>query len=120
MADRRRVDAVDLVHAWLSDDGQRLHLKLLERDGRTITISVPLVCLTTILMSVPQKIDPDEAPTLAAWTMTPAGNGDDLVLTLRTPDGRSVSFLTRRSQIEGMATIATHSQPARPAVKRVH
>jgi hypothetical protein len=46
--------------------------------------------------------------------MGPGENGQDLVLTLRTPQGLAISFATKPWQVEGMATIATDGR-ARPA-----
>jgi hypothetical protein len=45
--------------------------------------------------------------------MDRVGNGQDLVLTLRTPEGQAVSFAMKPWQVEGMATIATYGNAAR-------
>jgi hypothetical protein len=47
-------------------------------------------------------------------------NGQDLVLTLRTPEGQSVSFAMKPWQVEGMATIATYGTSGRTGVTTVH
>ncbi len=41
------------------------------------------------------------------WNMAHADNGD-VVLTLCTPEGLSVSFSVKRWQVESMATVATY------------
>jgi hypothetical protein len=52
--------------------------------------------------------------------MDRAGNGQELVLTLRTPEGIAVSFTTKPWQLEGMATIATYGNAGPLPVKTVH
>jgi hypothetical protein len=49
-----------------------------------------------------------------------AENGHDLVLTLRTSEGRAVSFMAKPSQVQGMATIATYGSGQGRALKTVH
>jgi hypothetical protein len=48
------------------------------------------------------------------------GNGQDLVLTLRTPEGQSVSFAMKPWQVEGMATIAHYGNSGRAPGTTVH
>ncbi|MGD0109823.1 MAG: hypothetical protein ABSC06_38240 [Rhodopila sp.] len=48
------------------------------------------------------------------------GNGQDLVLTLRTPEGQAVSFAMKPWQVEGMATIATYGNSGRRSEKTLH
>jgi hypothetical protein len=48
------------------------------------------------------------------------GNGQDLILTLRTPEGQAVSFAMKPWQIEGMATIATYGNASGTSAGPVH
>jgi hypothetical protein len=47
-------------------------------------------------------------------------NGQELVLTLRTPQGQVVSFAIKPWQVEGMATIATYGNTAGIAERTLH
>jgi hypothetical protein len=49
-----------------------------------------------------------------------AENGQDLLLTLRTPEGMVISFTLRHWQVEGMATVATYGSAQRAQPKTVH
>jgi hypothetical protein len=52
--------------------------------------------------------------------MSAADNGQDLLLTLRTPEGLAISFTLKLWQIEGMATIATYGGTNRVQPKTMH
>jgi hypothetical protein len=49
-----------------------------------------------------------------------AENGQDLLLTLRTPEGVAMSFTLKPWQVEGMATIATYASAQRSQPKTLH
>jgi hypothetical protein len=57
---------------------------------------------------------------LDEWSMTPAENGRDMVLTLRTPEGLAVSFTIKPWQVQGMATVATFGRSGETPPKSVH
>jgi hypothetical protein len=119
LTEHLRIDATELIQAKLSPDSTRLQLTLRDQDGQSVSLSLPLACLNTILTAAPRQAATDEVHRLDSWTMDHAEAGNDIVLTLRTPEGLAISFNTKRWQIEGMATIATYGM--RPtSAKRLH
>jgi hypothetical protein len=120
VADRGKIEATGLVDVRRSQDGALLHLRLLDAAGQTISLSLPTDCLNAVLTAMPQRVESDAVHPLDTWTMAAAENGQDLVLTLHAPDGRTVSFATKPYQVQGMATIATYGIADRPATKRLH
>jgi hypothetical protein len=120
MTSKTAIEAVDLVGVRLSDDGWFVRAYFADKEGQTVSLTLPTECLSMLASVVPNRLDPDTVHVLHAWSMDHTANGEDLVLTLRTPDARTVSFLTKPWQVKGMATIATWSE-ANPAVlKPVH
>lgn len=109
VADNTRIDAAELLSVGLSSDGTRLRLVLRDTGGGSVALSLPAGWVNAVVSSVPHNVDSGPVHRLESWSMAPSGDGQDLVLTLRTAEGRSVAFATRPWQIEGMATIASHS-----------
>ena len=70
--------------------------------------------------TLPGRVDPGTIYTLDTWTMGTTENRQDLLLTLRTPEGLTISFIIKPWQVEGMATIATYGSSNRPFPKSVH
>jgi hypothetical protein len=120
LADKVKIDADQLTEARLSEDAARVHLTLLDQDGQRISLSLPVDCLNTIITALPGRADPGTIHKLDTWNMGTAGNGQDLLLTLRTPQGLAISFTLKPWQVEGMATIATYGSAARSSMKTVH
>ena len=120
VSDRSKIEATGLVDVRRSQDGALLHIRLLDAAGQTISLSLPTDCLNAVLTAMPQRVESDAVHPLDTWTMAAAENGQDLVLTLHAPDGRTVSFATKPYQVQGMATIATYGIADRPATKRLH
>lgn len=83
-------------------------------------MSFPACWLNAMLNAVPQSTGPDTVHPVDSWTMDRLGNGRDLVLTLRTPEGQAVSFAIKPWQVEGMATIATYGNSGRALEATVH
>jgi hypothetical protein len=115
-----KIDTDQLTEARLSADTTRVHLTLLDRDGRKTILSLPTNCLNTIVNLLPGRADPGSVHTLDTWTMGTTENRQDLLLTLRTPEGLAISFIIKPWQVEGMATIATHGSSNRPLPRSVH
>ena len=118
--ERQRIDAAELLSVRPSEDGARLSLVLRDAAGVSITLSLPCACLNALLASMPQDVDSGAVHQLDSWRVVPSENGRDLLLTLRTAEGRAVSFATRPWQIQGMATIAAYSGVAGAAPKLRH
>ena len=85
-----------------------------------VSLSLPAGWLNTMLNAVPRHVESGTVHPLDSWTMDRLGNGQDLILTLRTPEGKSVSFATKQWQVEGMATIATYGTVAPGPGETVH
>lgn len=111
MTDRVRIDAAELLDVRLSSDRTRLLLRLRDQTGQSVSLSLPTSCLNTMMTAMPQQIETGTVHLLDTWTM--GENGEDLVLTLRTPQGLSISFTAKPFQVEAMATIATYGREHR-------
>lgn len=102
------IDARELIDVRMSADGRSLRLCVRNQSGQRVSFSFPACWLNTMLTAVPEAHRPDTVHSLDSWSMERVGNGQDLVLTLRTPEGQAVSFAIKPWQVEGMATIATY------------
>ncbi len=120
MTDRVKIDVTEVLRAWASEDGRRLHVKLVTAGGSTVTLTLPISSLNAVLTPVTPRTDPAETRLLDTWTMRHIDNGGEVLLTLCTADGEAVSFVTKAAQIEGMATIATYGRPGRRSAKVLH
>jgi hypothetical protein len=120
VAERVRIDATQLAEIRLSDDATRVTMTLLDASGQEVLLSVPADCLNAVVSIVPRQAAPDVVHRLASWSMGVAENSQDLVLTLRTPEGVAVCFTLKLWQVEGMATIATYGGAQRPPAKTLH
>ena len=120
MVERTGIDAAELIGVRLSPDRKRLRLTLRDEAGRTMSLSLPANWLNTLLNAMPRQVENGTVHSLDSWTMDRLGNGHDLILTLRTPEGQSVSFATKQWQVEGMATIATYGSMAPVPGETVH
>lgn len=120
MADKVRIDIDQLSEVRLSADGSRVLLTLLDDRGQKVTLSLPTNCLNKVFAAVPGQADPGVVHKLDSWSMGTVDNGQDLLLTLRTPEGAAVSFTLKPWQVEGMATIATYGSSSRPQPKILH
>ena len=115
-----RIEADQLTEVRLSADGARVLMTLLDDEGQKISLSLPAGCLNAVLSVVPRQPVPGAVHKLDTWNMAMAENGQDLLLTLRTPEGLSVSFTLKPWQVEGMATIATYGSFHRTQPKSLH
>jgi hypothetical protein len=115
-----RIDADQLTEARMSADGKRVLLTLRDAEGQKILLSLPANCLNAVLSAAPRRAEPGAVHTLDTWNMGVAENGQDLLLTLRTPEGLAMSFTLKPWQVEGMATIATYGGAHRSQPKILH
>jgi hypothetical protein len=120
LVDPLRLDAAELISVRLSHDPRRLRLKLRDQAGRVVVLSLPGNWLNTQQNVLPRQVESGTVNKLDSWSMDRVGNGQDLVLTLRTPEGIAVSFTAKRWQVEGMATIATFGNSEPAPVETVH
>jgi len=108
MTDSRNIDAAELDSVLLSADGRRLRLRVRDQIGRLVCLSLPATWLNSLLTALPRSHASGEVHKLDSWSLNRMPNSQDLVLTLRTPEGEAVSFAIKPWQVEGMATIATY------------
>jgi hypothetical protein len=73
-----------------------------------------------MLNAVPTSSGAAAVHPLDSWSMDRSSNGDDLILTLRTPEGQAVSFTMKPWQVEGMATIATYGRSGHTTGTTIH
>ena len=109
-----------LIDVQLSPDRTRLRLRLRDAAGQAVLLTLPSTCLNTILAVLPRDVEARTVHHLDAWAINVAENGEDLILALRTPEGRAVSFRTKPSQVQGMATIATYGRNTRHPTGTIH
>jgi hypothetical protein len=114
------IDAVELIGVRISSDGKHLRLRVRDQGGQAMTLSFPSGWLNRMLNVLPQSPGPDSVHSLDSWSMDRTSKGQDLILTLRTPEGQTVSFVMKPWQIEGMATIATYGNTLQTSAKTLH
>jgi hypothetical protein len=119
MTERPDIDAVELISVRMMHGAGRLRLRIRDQDGHPHTVAIPIQWLDSIVTASSAPPCGDEARPLASWSLDRT-NGDDLLLTLRTPDGHAVTFTMKPWQIAGMATIATYGSADPPRKNSLH
>jgi len=119
-SDTVKIDADQLTEVRLSADGTRVIMGLLDDAGQKVSLSLPATCLNAVLSVVPRHSEPGAVHKLDSWNMGVAESGQDLLLTLRTPEGLAISLTLKPWQVEGMATIATYGSFQRSHPKTMH
>jgi hypothetical protein len=114
------IEATELIGVLASPDGKQVRLRVRDQDGQTVSLMLPTCWLNAILSALPRSPGPGTVHPVDSWSMDRLGNGQDLVLTLRTPEGQSVSFAMKPWQVEGMATIAHYGNSGRAPGTTVH
>jgi hypothetical protein len=120
LADRVKIEANELTEVRLSADGARAILTLLDDTGCKISLSLPVNCLNAVMSVAPRYAEPGAVHKLDSWNMGVTESGQDLLLTLHTPEGLAISFMLKPWQVEGMATIATYGSARKSQPKSMH
>lgn len=120
MIERRRIEASELIDVRLSHDGSRLLLTMRDQGGASVSLFLPTMNLNTILAALPGPPETGVVHPLDGWSIRRAENGGEYLLTLRTAEGRSISFATKPWQMEGMATLTAHGGLYQVQPKRLH
>ena len=107
MTDRSRIDA-ELEGVRLSPDGSRLILLLRDTGGHKLSLSLPVSCVNAVLTAAPPPVAAGIVQSVDAWDLMPAENGQDMILTLCTAEGKAMSFIIRPWQVDGIATVASY------------
>jgi len=119
VTNRSRIDA-DLDGVRLSPDGSRLILLLRDDMGQRVSLSLPTSCLNALLTAAPSPLETGTVQSVDAWNMVPAENGQDMLLTLCTPEGKAISFRIKSWQAEGIATVATSGSTRGRISRSIH
>jgi hypothetical protein len=114
------IEATELVSVRVSANGKRLRLLARDQNGQTMAFSLPACWLNAMLTALPHSSGSGTVHLLDSWSMDRMGSSQDLVLTLRTPEGQTVSFAIKPWQVEGMATIATYGNSGRTSETPMH
>jgi hypothetical protein len=119
VTEHSRIDA-ELDGARLSLDGSRLILLLHDAAGQKVSLSLPTQCLSAVLTAAPQPVACGTVHSVETWSMSSGKNGQDMILTLCTPEGMVMSFALKSWQAESMATVATHVSTRNSVGRSVH
>ena len=119
MTDRSKIDA-ELDGVRLSPDGLRLILLLRDRGGQKLSLSLPTSCLNAVLAAAPPPVGSGIVQSVDAWNLMPAENGQDMILTLCTAEGKAMSFIIKPWQVDGIATVATYGSTRGRAGRSTH
>jgi hypothetical protein len=122
-----RIDVRKLIRFETADDGSSIEMLVQDSAGRSASLSFPIECLTSLIMTLPGMVTSalqhrQKDPTLRVvfplqeFDVELSSNLDTRILTLKTPDGFAVSFGLNEDQCRriGCAT------PRRPKVQRRH
>ncbi len=114
------IEATELLGLHLSSDRKYLRLRIRDQAGGPVTVSLPTCWLNAMLTALPRSPGPDTVHSLDSWSIDRIGTGQDLVLTLRSPEAQAVSFAIKPWQVEGMATIAMYGNAGTTPPTTVH
>ena len=117
------IEATSLTVCEVSDDGQAVRLNLLDREGRAVAVTLPLACVSSLIMTLPAiqtqalrtaHADPSLRVAYPAerWALERSDEGGCLLLTLSTPDGFQVCFSLHSGALADMARAAACSETA--------
>jgi len=119
MTEPADIDAVELISVRLMPGERRIRLHIRNQNSEPRTVTIPMQWLDAIVNASPAPPCEAEARRLASWHLERT-NGDDLLLTLRTPEGQAVTFTLKPWQLAGMATIATYGSADPPHKGPLH
>ncbi len=114
------IEAASLTTCEVSDDGRDVRLNLLDREGRAVAVTLPLACVSSLIMTLPAiqtqalraaHADPSLRVAYPAerWALERSDDAGCLLLTLITPDGFQVCFSLHSEALADMARAATCS-----------
>jgi len=109
LSERIRVDARELVRIESTPDGRGICLHLVDEAGRTVVLRLPAHAVRAVGDLVPRPPEPACLHPVESWRLRPTDDGAALILTLHTPEGCAASYRMNAWQIEGIATLASHS-----------
>jgi hypothetical protein len=111
-----RIDASELSHVEITQDGQRICLRVRDGAGQAASMSLPIDCLNAVLMAVPRTDKDllagaaDQVYRVDSWSLGQDEAG--LVLNLHLPDGTKIAFGMKPWQLTAIASLAGSAAPA--------
>jgi hypothetical protein len=122
-----RIDIEKLTRFETADDGSSIEMLVEDIAGRSASLSFPIECLTSLIMTLPGMVTSavqrrQKDPTLRVvfplqqFEVELSSNLDTRILTLMTPDGFAVSFSLSEDQCRKIGCAV----PGKAAVPRRH
>jgi hypothetical protein len=104
-----------LTNSQIDSTGDSFRLNFEAIDGRPASVTLPVECLNSLLMTLPRLLEQalktryrDDSLKLvyptSGWTLETAVGSNQLILTLNTPDGFRVSFALSPEDADGLAS----------------
>jgi hypothetical protein len=104
-----------LTNSQIDSTGDSFRLNFEAIDGRPASVTLPVECLNSLLMTLPHLLEQalktkyrDDSLKLVyptgGWTLEAAVGSNQLILTLNTPDGFKVSFALSPEDVDGLAS----------------
>jgi hypothetical protein len=118
------IDVRKLTRFETADDGFSIKILVEDATGRPATLSFPIECLTSLIMTLPEMVtaavqrqqkDPTLRVTfpLEQFEVELSSDLDTRILTLRTSDGFAVSFSLSEEQCRGIGCAGLERTGAR-------
>jgi len=104
----------EALTTWsVSHDGSRVRLGFADGDGDPCRIDLPMAVMSALLLTLPRILqcafdtrgdgsDRMVHP-LGSWSVERAAGQEELILTLKTPDGFSIAFALASDELAAMA-----------------
>ena len=107
----------------IDPDGDYFRLNFSDTEGKPASVTLPTDCLNELVMTMPRiattalRIKHNDSSLrlvypLGDWQLEEAPGHSCLILTMKTPDGFSVSFKVGRGDIEEIAELAAGTSVA--------
>jgi len=113
------IEATELLSVRVIHADGSIRLRIRDQNGQRLTIALSAHWLNAIVTALPWPPSVGEVRPLASWSMDRT-QADNLLLTLRTPEGQAVTFAMKPWQIAGMATVATYGNTDPPEKGSIH
>jgi len=104
-----------LTNFQVDSTGDSFRLNFEAIDGQPASVTLPVECLSSLLMTLPRLLEQalktkyrDDTLKLVyptgGWALEAAGGSNQFILTLNTPDGFKVSFALSPEDADGLAS----------------
>lgn len=103
------LDAAEILDVRLDIGRDRLRLRMRLDNARTCVVSVPCRALDAVVSALPCPPCGCEAQGVASWEISHSST-EDILLTLRTPQGQAFVFAFKPWQMNGIATLARYGR----------